>query len=113
MARRRRLLGAVAAVSSLVACNSVPALTFEQADAGETDATAPDGAAENGEAGEGGDASCPSGVPANATLCCGAVACDGVNCGEHCALCQSCTPQQLCCAKENNVVCQAPSAICH
>jgi len=95
------------------ACGDVPTLTFPSRDAG------PDGseaAAPNADAG--GDAAaggCPgANPPPGAYICCGAIACEGL-CSGQCDLCASkCTsPGQICCAKNNNVLCVAAGSICH
>ncbi len=87
-------------------CEAVPVLTFEvDAGPGDDAAAAPEDA--------GADAGCPESPPSGASVCCGPVACDGL-CASQCAACAAkCTPDQLCCAKTNNVVCMAAGSICH
>jgi hypothetical protein len=99
-------------------CEGVPTLTFVQPDA-TPDATpeaagdaTEDGALTPTDAGvEGG---CPSPAPAQTPfVCCGPITCEG-QCAGQCDACMSkCTsPGDLCCAKNNNVVCLPAGSIC-
>jgi len=92
------------------ACEEVPTLTFDARDVG------PD--VEDG-ASSGLDASTDGGCgglapPQGAYICCGAVVCLGL-CSGQCDVCASkcASPDQICCAKTNNVVCLAAGSICH
>jgi hypothetical protein len=114
----------------LPACEAVPALAFAELDATATDAAdvvaidAADAAEEGPTADvapdavlprDGGDAGagCPRAPPAGASVCCGAVACD-LNCVPAlCTMCEQSCPGQLCCARNNNVMCLPIGSTCH
>jgi hypothetical protein len=93
------------------ACEEVPTLTFDQRDAGPD---VEDGAASGPDAGT--DGGCGGLAPPQAAyVCCGAVVCQGLCNATQCDACTSkCTsPGQICCAKNNNVVCLPAGSICH
>jgi hypothetical protein len=91
------------------------------ADAARLDAMALDTGREAGDAGADGasadgtsEAGCPGSVPDGATVCCGSVACDLSCMAPQCTMCeQTCTPAQLCCARNNSVNCVNPAMGCH
>ncbi|HEX3771036.1 MAG TPA: hypothetical protein VHV30_09240 [Polyangiaceae bacterium] len=96
-------LAAVLAGLACAACEAVPDLTF----------TAPDGAleAESVDAGEAGCAG--DSMPSSPYVCCGALVCEGP-CEGQCDLCASkCSAGEVCCAKNNNIVCMGAGALCH
>ena len=111
--RFARAVAATCFAVTLIACESVPDLTFASHDAstGEasTDAADDTAAATDAQAsdGDGEAATCtPSGAY---TSCCGAMPCSG-NCGtSNCATCiGTCGTNQFCCVKPNNrVTCNA------
>ncbi len=94
------------------ACEGVPTLTFAQADANA------DAAVDAADAGpppdidsdvEGG---CDASDAQGPFLCCGAVVCEG-QCTGQCDVCLSrCASGEVCCAKNNNVVCRSAGLIC-
>jgi hypothetical protein len=101
----------VFAVALAMGCEAVPTLTFvddggdDAQDAAQEDAAATDAAS---------DAGCPQSPPSGASVCCGAVGCEGL-CSTQCGLCASkCTmPGQYCCAKTNSVMCIDIGTKCH
>jgi hypothetical protein len=94
----------LAVAGLLFSCEAVPELTFAVRDA-EVDADA-------GADAEAGTCGGPS-PPAAPYVCCGPNVCQGP-CDDECDLCMSkCAPDQVCCAKNNNVVCTAAGMICH
>jgi hypothetical protein len=109
---RRIVLVAWPMVASLVfACEGVPRLTFAEGDAA-ADVTTDD-AAPSADAND--DGGCPGSDPPPAPfVCCGAMACEGLCTGQCDACASKCTlPGQVCCAKNNNVVCIVAGSICH
>jgi hypothetical protein len=93
------------ALGAATACGDVPVLTFD--DEGGTDVN--DGAS----ADAGDDAECPNQVPSGASVCCGAVACNGNCTAAECLVCEmQCGTGTLCCAKTNNVACRPMGASC-
>ncbi len=111
------LPGALVAFACACACEAVPTLTFERADAmtdAAADATDADGAP--GPASDADvDGGCPGPDPPQAAfVCCGPVACEG-QCAGQCDACTTkCTaPGDICCAKTNNVLCLPAGSICH
>jgi hypothetical protein len=97
-------MGVALALIAAVACAAVPTLTFESRDA------APDG---DNDASDDGSTACSGSNPQAAYVCCGAVMCQG-DCAGQCDACAAkCTsPGDVCCPKNNNVVCFAPGSIC-
>ena len=101
----------IVAASLAGGCEDVPTLTFTENDARST--VAPDveeAAPPSGDAG-----GCPGANPPPAPfVCCGSVACQGL-CSGQCDTCASkChSPGEVCCAKNNNVLCIAAGSICH
>jgi hypothetical protein len=104
--------------SAASGCESVPVLTFADVDgpgdAADTDATddAPETSPADVEAGA--EAACPESPPPGTSVCCGAVACEGL-CAGQCDTCAArcTTPGEFCCAKNNNVLCLSAGSICH
>jgi hypothetical protein len=100
----------LAMLAFLCACEAVPTLTFEEADAA---ADAPDAPSADALAGsDGGDAGCSLSAFANAQGCCNTVVCGGLYCQTSCTTCErQCSPGQLCCTKLTGAVeCHNPGA---
>jgi hypothetical protein len=99
----------LACLACACACEEVPTLTFDERDAtpdvDDGAARAPDSSTDGG---------CGGLAPPQAPyVCCGSVVCQGL-CNGQCDACASkCSaPGQICCAKNNNVVCFAAGSIC-
>ena len=114
--RARGFVLAFACAAATLACEAVPDLTFADAAA---DLDAADAAEDASDAGAAEDAAldgglgCPTSPPPGASVCCGAIACEGL-CASQCAMCMAtCSPDALCCAKTNNVRCLRDGGVCH
>jgi hypothetical protein len=95
------------------ACDPVPTLAFESAEAS-LDA-ANDVSESGGDGGTSDGAGCPGPTPpSDPYVCCGAVVCEGQCTGECDACVGKCTtPGEVCCGKTNNVTCMAAGSVCH
>lgn len=118
---RRALWGLAACF--VAACGDVPVLFFDGeggsdgAEAGFTDSPGDtgigDGSDDAGSADGTDDASCPDQTPPGASVCCGAVACNGNCTAMQCGVCEmQCGVGTLCCAKTNNVACRPMGSSC-
>jgi hypothetical protein len=112
-------LRAAALAGAASGCESVPVLTFAGAggsvdatDTGAADVDAPESGPDDVEVGP--EAGCPENPPPGTSVCCGAVACEGLCAGQCDACAAKCTaPGESCCAKNNNVLCLSAGSICH
>ena len=110
---------AIVGLAALAAgCEAVPTLIFADAgdeeaqDGAPADATPPD-AASDAAPDAALDANCPASPPPGASVCCGAIGCEGL-CSNMCDMCTSrCSAGEFCCAKNNNVNCIPLGSKCH
>lgn len=85
------------------ACSAVPDLTFPPDDAGGSDAGASDGSSQRDAADSAAD-TCTK--LDSADVCCGTRTCSGDCSASSCTKCAStCSPSELCCAKNGKVTC--------
>jgi hypothetical protein len=111
-----RLLLAFTA-AALIGCDGVPSLTFPEAgsaDAGDEGDSLTDAADAPVEPCDAVGATCPTCLPAGASVCCVAVPCSGDCTPPNCSLCMGkCQAGDICCANNGNAVCHSLTTGCH
>ena len=116
---KRYTVVGIGVISVAAACSSIPDVQFVDdalldSGANPIDASTSTDARASSDARPTSDgsttATCPGAVPANATTCCGNIACSG-SCGDLCSQCLAkCDSDEVCCAKKSAVVCRPKSS---